>query len=86
MLRIERSGNGETVFTLSGRMEEDDIGELETLIRTEANRVRIVLDLKDLFTTYFDIFQQFPTVKRCLDNFRRFSTPSSADSSPSERF
>jgi hypothetical protein len=48
MLRIRRSGNGETVFTLSGRMEEDDIGELETLIGTEANGIRIALDLKDL--------------------------------------
>jgi Fe-S cluster assembly iron-binding protein IscA len=48
MLRIRRSGNGEAVFTLSGRMDENDTGELEALIRSEANGVRIVLDLKDL--------------------------------------
>ena len=48
MLRIRRSENGEAVFTLSGQMDENDTGELETLIRSEANGVRIVLDLKDL--------------------------------------
>jgi anti-anti-sigma regulatory factor len=48
MLRIRRSGNGEAVFTLSGRMDENDTGELETVIRAEANGARIVLDLKDL--------------------------------------
>lgn len=36
------------VFTLSGQMEEEDIAELETLIRSEAKGARIVLDLKDL--------------------------------------
>ena len=48
MLRIRRSVNAQVVFTLSGRMEEEDIPELETLIRSEANGRRIVLDLKDL--------------------------------------
>ena len=48
MLRIQRSANGEVVFTLSGRMDEEDIAELETLIRSEANGRRIVLDLKNL--------------------------------------
>jgi hypothetical protein len=48
MLRIQRSENGEVVFTLSGQMDEGDIAELETLIRSEANGRRIVLDLKDL--------------------------------------
>jgi hypothetical protein len=48
MLRIQRSANGEVVFTLSGRMDEGDIAELETLIRSEANGSRIALDLKDL--------------------------------------
>jgi hypothetical protein len=48
MLRIQRSVNGEVVFTLSGRIEEEDIVQLETLIRSEANGRPIVLDLKDL--------------------------------------
>jgi anti-anti-sigma regulatory factor len=48
MLRIQRSANGEVVFTLSGQMDEEPIAELETLISSEANGRRIVLDLKDL--------------------------------------
>jgi hypothetical protein len=48
MLRIQRSANGEVVFTLSGQMDEESIAELETLINSEANRRRIVLDLKDV--------------------------------------
>ena len=48
MLRIRRSANEEVVFTLSGQMDEEDMAELETLIRSEANGRRIVLDLKDL--------------------------------------
>jgi anti-anti-sigma regulatory factor len=48
MLRIQRSGNGEVVFTLSGRMDEEAISELERLIRSEVDGRGIVLDLKDL--------------------------------------
>ena len=48
MLRIQRSANGEVVFTLSGRMDEENIAEVETLIRSEADGLGIVLDLKDL--------------------------------------
>ena len=48
MLRIERSANGEVVFTLSGRMDEEDIAQVEKLIRSEADGLGIVLDLKDL--------------------------------------
>jgi len=48
MLRIQRSENGEVVFTLSGQMDEEPIGELETLINSETSGRRIVLDLKDL--------------------------------------
>ena len=48
MLRIQRSENGEVVFTLSGQMDEEPIAELETLINSEANGRRIVLDLRNL--------------------------------------
>jgi anti-anti-sigma regulatory factor len=48
MLRIQRSENGNVVFTLSGEMDEEAIAELETVIRSEASGSRIVLDLKDL--------------------------------------
>jgi hypothetical protein len=36
------------VFTLSGCMDQEDITELETLIRSEGNARRITFDLKDL--------------------------------------
>lgn len=50
MLKIQRSSNGEVevVFTLSGRMDEEQMAELEALIKSEAKGHRIVLDLKDL--------------------------------------
>jgi len=48
MLKVQRSSNGQVVLTLSGRMDEENIPELETLIRSEVNGRRIVLDLKDL--------------------------------------
>jgi hypothetical protein len=48
MLRIQRSSNGQVVFTLSGQMDEEHIAELETLIGSEANGRQIVLDLKNL--------------------------------------
>jgi hypothetical protein len=48
MLRIQRSSSGQVVYTLSGRMDEEHIAELKTLIRSEANARPIVLDLKDV--------------------------------------
>jgi hypothetical protein len=48
MLRIQRSENGEVVFTLSGQLDQETIAELETLINSEANGRRIALNLKDL--------------------------------------
>ena len=48
MLKITRTVNGEVVIKLSGRMDVEDIAELETLVRKEADGRRIVLDLKDL--------------------------------------
>jgi hypothetical protein len=48
MLKITRAANEEVVFKLSGRMGAENVGELETLFRSEANGRRIVLDLRDL--------------------------------------
>jgi hypothetical protein len=47
MLRIQRSSNGQVVFTLSGELDAEPIGELEALIRSEAKGRTIVLDLKN---------------------------------------
>jgi len=44
MLKITRAANGEVVLTLSGRMDAEGIVELETLLRSEGKRRRIVLD------------------------------------------
>jgi anti-anti-sigma regulatory factor len=51
MLKIQRAANGEVSFTLSGRLEAENVDELKELFRLEASEVkrrRIVLDLKDL--------------------------------------
>ena len=47
MLKITRVTNGEVVFKLSGRMEAENVSELEELFSAEASG-RIVLDLEDL--------------------------------------
>ena len=51
MLRIHKKANGEVVFALSGRIDEESIGELETLIGAERKDRRIILDLKDMTLT-----------------------------------
>jgi len=48
MLMITRAANGEVVFSLSGRMDAENIGQLEELLRKEASDTRTVFDLKDL--------------------------------------
>ena len=48
MLRIQRASNGKIVFTLSGRMEAEDIEELRRLLGLEPSKARIALNLKDL--------------------------------------
>jgi anti-anti-sigma factor len=49
VLKITWAVNGEVVIKLSGRMDAENLGELEALVSEEANRRRrIVLDLKDL--------------------------------------
>jgi hypothetical protein len=35
MLRIDKTANGDVVFTLSGRIDKEDIAELEALIDAE---------------------------------------------------
>jgi hypothetical protein len=81
MLRIQRSANAEVVFTLSGRMDEEDIAPLETLIRSEANGRRIVLDLKDLTLIGRDAVRFLErceagdiTLKNCAEYVREWIT------------
>jgi hypothetical protein len=37
MLRINKTANGDVVFTLSGRIDKEDIAELEALIGAEGH-------------------------------------------------
>ena len=48
MLKIDRSANGEIVFTLSGRIEAEDIKQLQQLFDSEAPGKELVLNLKDV--------------------------------------
>jgi anti-anti-sigma regulatory factor len=48
MLKIRRAANGEVVFTLSGRMDAENVGEMKSLFQSEAKDRPIVLDLRDL--------------------------------------
>ena len=48
MLKIDRSSNGEIVFTLSGRIEAEDIKQLQQLFDSEAPGKELVLNLKDV--------------------------------------
>src|SRR5271163_931985 len=48
MLKIQRKANGKVVFTLSGRIEAEDIDELRRLLELEQAASHIALDLKDV--------------------------------------
>src|SRR5438105_875032 len=45
MLKIQRATNKQVVFTLSGRMNSENVSELKGLIESEARARRIVLEL-----------------------------------------
>jgi anti-anti-sigma regulatory factor len=48
MLKITMSTDGEVVFKLSGRMDAENVSELEMMLREQGSGSRTVLDLKDL--------------------------------------
>jgi anti-anti-sigma regulatory factor len=48
MLRIQRKANGKVIFTLSGRIEAEDIDELRRLFELEDASRKIALDLRDV--------------------------------------
>ena len=48
MLRIERSSNNGVVFSLSGRIETEDVAELQRLLSLEAVGQNIAFDLQDV--------------------------------------
>ena len=46
MLRIERAANGQVVFTLSGRMQTEDIEQFQQLLVVEAPGQPVRFDLR----------------------------------------
>ena len=48
MLRTRRTGNGQVVFTLSGRIETEDIKQLQQLLAVETSAQQLILDLRDV--------------------------------------
>ncbi len=48
MLKIERTANGNVVFTVSGRLEAHNISELSALLAADHDGRTRVLDLKDV--------------------------------------
>jgi hypothetical protein len=86
MLKIQRSSNGHVVFTVSGQMDEDDIAEMEVLLRSEKSDRRIVLDLKDLTLAGRDAIGSSRAVKRRGSSWRsaRFTSASGSRESGAE--
>jgi len=48
MLKITRAANDEVVFTVSGRLNAENLAELKKLFSSEAGGRRMVFDLKEL--------------------------------------
>jgi hypothetical protein len=48
MLRTRRTENGRVVFTLSGRIETEDIKQLQQLLAVETSGQQLILDLRDV--------------------------------------
>jgi len=48
MLRIERSANGQVVFTLSGRIQTEDIEQFQQLLAVETPGQPVMFDLRDV--------------------------------------
>ena len=48
MLRTRRTGNGQVLFTLSGRIETEDIKQLQQLLVVETSGQQLILDLRDV--------------------------------------
>jgi hypothetical protein len=48
MLRIERSANGRVVFTLSGRMQTEDIKQFQEILVVETSGQPLIFNLRDV--------------------------------------
>jgi hypothetical protein len=57
MLKIQRTTNGDVVFTVSGRLEADNVGELSVLLAAEPGGRTRALDLKDVVLVDGDVIR-----------------------------
>jgi hypothetical protein len=48
VLKIQYAGNGDAVFTVSGRLHAANLGEFAALLDAESPGRLVILDLKDL--------------------------------------
>jgi hypothetical protein len=55
MLRIERSTNGQVVFTLSGRIQTEDIEQFQQLLVVETSGEPVMFDLRDVTLVNQDV-------------------------------
>ena len=63
MLRTQRKGNGQVLFTLSGRIETaEDIEQLQQLFAIETSGQQVILDLRDVTLVNRDAVQ---FLRRC---------------------
>ena len=73
MLKITRAANGEVVFTVSGRMDAENLPELKTLLSSEPSGRRITLELKELTVVDQDAVR---FLERCeIDNVQLKNCP-----------
>lgn len=48
MLRTRRTANGQVLFTVSGRIETEDVKQLQQLLAAETSGQELILDLRDV--------------------------------------
>jgi len=71
VFRIVRSANGGVVLALIGRISDENLPELKSVVASERKSSRIVLDLKDLTLvdrSVVHFFGQCETAKITLKN------------------
>jgi anti-anti-sigma regulatory factor len=57
MLKIQRTTNGDVVFTVSGRLDADNVSELSALLAAEQGGRTRALDLKDVVRVDGDVIR-----------------------------
>ena len=64
MLKIQRTANGDVMFTVSGRLDADNVCQLSALIVADPAGRALVLDLKDLVLVDRDAVRFLRTSER----------------------